>query len=300
MRVFVTGSTGYIGSAVVAELRRHGHEVTGLVRSREKAAAIEDLGAGTVLGTMDDETIARAAARDHDAVIHTAFDYAAAAGAPEADRVAIDALLTGARATGRPMSVVYTSGVWVLGDTGDRAADESAATATPALVVVWRPAHERLVLDAATDALATAVIRPGLVYGGKGGLVSSFFASAASEGAARYVGDGRNRWALVHRKDLALLYRLVVEKRARGIFHGVDGVPVRVADAARAASEAAGKGGATRSIPVAEARKQMGPVVDALTLDQVVVTTRAGEVGWTPSRTSFLEAAVDAYHEWAK
>ncbi len=164
--------------------------------------------------------------------------------------------------------------------------------------MAWRPAHERLVLGSTTETLATAVIRPGMVYGGKGGLVSSLFASAVNEGVVAYVGDGRNRWSLVHRDDLAVLYRLVLERRAREVFHGVDGVPARTAELARAAAEAAGKGGATRSVPLEEARKQMGPVADALVLDQVVVTRRAGELGWKPARRSFLESARAAYLEW--
>ncbi len=82
------------------------------------------------------------------------------------------------------------------------------------------------------------------------------------------------------------------------MFHGVDGVPVRTAELARAAAEAAGKGGATRSVPLEEARREMGPVVDGLVLDQVVATRRSAEVGWAPRHRSFPESARAAYEEW--
>lgn len=298
MRVFITGATGYIGSALVRELVRAGHEVTGLVRSAERGDALKSLGAAALLGRLDEPATYAAAAGQHDAVVHAAFDHGAGAAAVGIDWIAIDALFEVARASGERRSVVYTSGVWVLGNTGDCPADEDVPATRPPLVVAWRPAHERLVLTVPGDTVAGAVIRPGMVYGGRGGLVSRFFASAVNEGAAAYVGDGSNRWSLVHRDDLAVLYRLILEQRARGIFHGVDGVPTRTAELATAAAEAAGKGGATRSVPLEEARKEMGPVADALVLDQVVAGRRSAELGWTPRRRSFVESARAAYAEW--
>ncbi|HEV8663051.1 MAG TPA: NAD-dependent epimerase/dehydratase family protein [Candidatus Methylomirabilis sp.] len=292
----MTGGTGYVGSGIVRALVEAGHRVTGLVRSAEKEAVLRGLGATPVRGDLKDPPTYRGMAAEHDAAIHAGFEYSEKA--VEADRIAIETLLAATKAGGGLRGVVYTSGVWVLGNTGDRPADEGASTAGAAPIVAWRPAHERLVLDAGRGTLATAVIRPGMVYGGKGGLVTQFFSSATKEGAAAYVGTGTNRWSLVHRDDLGQLYRLVVEKRARGVFHGVDGVPVAVADAARAASHAAGKGGATRSIPLEEARKQMGPVADALCLDQVVVTRRSAELGWKLKQDSFLDGVRPAFDEW--
>lgn len=293
MKVFVTGGTGYIGSAIVASLVRAGHEVSALSRSEERDGAVRALGASPVRGSLGHMGPLAARIAEHDAVVHTAMDYGL--GAP-ADAEAIEAMLDGARAAGRPFSVVYTSGVWVLGATAT-AASEAAPTDRPAEGAAWRPSHEQRVLEAAADRIATAVIRPGVVFGEKRGLVAPWFQSAVEEGRAAFVGTGDQRWALIHRTDLAELYRLVLEKRARGVFHGVDGASPTVAEAASAASRAAGKG-AVRAIPVDEARETMGAMADALAMDQVVVSARGAEVGWAPKHPPFVNDAPSAFREW--
>jgi nucleoside-diphosphate-sugar epimerase len=294
MKVFVTGGTGYIGSAVVQALVRAGHEVSALSRSAERDDAVKALGATPVRGALGHLAALAARIGGHDAVMHAAVDYALG---PPADGEAIEAILEGARTAGRPFGIVYTSGVWVLGAT-PTPASEGAPTDHPAAAVAWRPAHERRVLDAASDRIATAVVRPGLVFGEKRGLIVPWFKTAVEEGRAAFVGTGDQRWALVHRNDLAELYRLVIERRARGIFHGVDGASPTVAEAASAASAAAGKGGAVRAIPVEDARETMGPMADAFVMDQVVVSTRGVEVGWTPRHPPFVKDAPNAFREW--
>lgn len=305
MRIFLTGGTGHIGSAVIAELARRGHAVTALNRSPEKEERLVALGASPIPGDAGKPETYRDAALGHDALIHCAFSYEG--DTVEVDRAAIGTLIGAARATiergedgvGEDGSalVLYTSGCWVLGDTGERLADETEPT-DPAEVVVWRPAHEDRVLGAAGEGLVTAVLRPGMVYGGRGSLSGRLFQSAAREGAAEYVGDGRNHWSMVHREDLARLYALVAERTGSGVFHGVDGSPVTVLEAARAASEAAGAGGEVRSLPLERAREKLGPVADALTLDQRLTARRSGELGWRPERPSFPAAADEAYAEW--
>lgn len=293
MKVFVTGGTGYVGSAVVETLVRHGHEVSALARSEERDRAVKALGATPVRGSLGHMAPLVERIAEHDAVIHTAMDYGLG---PPADSEAIDAMLEGARRAGRPFVVVYTSGMWVLGPTATPAS-EAASVQGAAAAVAWRPAHERRVIAAGTDRIATAVVRPGIVFGEKRGLVSPWFEQATREGHAAFVGTGDQRWAFVHRGDLAELYRLVVERRARGIFHGVDGASPALAEAASAASRAAGKG-AVSAIPLEEARKKMGPMADALAMDQVVVSARAAEVGWTPKHPPFVKDAQNAFREW--
>ena len=298
MRVFVTGASGYIGSAVARELVRAGHEVTGLHHSEESAEIVRAAGATPVRGDMSDPATYAEAAAGHDVLIHLAADYE---DPMAADAAAVDTLIEAARSHMiRDAHLIYTSGCWVLGDTGGRSADEDFPPDHPAELVAWRPAHEERVLGIPGEGsdLTGTVIRPGMVYGGGAGLVTPMFASVAEEGAARFVGDGENRWSMVHRNDLAILYLRVVEERASGIFHGVDGSPTRVVDVARAASEAAGAGAETRSVPVEEARESLGAVADALVLDQTLVTSRAQEVGWKPAHPSFVEGAGAAWREY--
>ncbi len=296
MRVFVIGGTGYIGSAVVRHLVRAGHAVTGLVRSPERQAQLTSLGAHAVLGNMKTPASYAAVAAEHDVAVHLGFEPGEQAA--RSDRSAVESLLAAASSATRPYGVIYTSGVLVLGPAGGAPAYEDASTAQ-AVFNTWRPEHERLVLTASSPTLATAVIRPGWVYGGQDGLAAGYFESALKDGAAAFVGDGQNRMPLVHREDVAELYRLALEQRVSGIFHGVDGGLGRVADHAAAASRAAGKHGAVRSIPLAEAKETMGPFAAAMGVDQWVGSRRAQALGWKPRRP-FVESANEAFADWQR
>jgi nucleoside-diphosphate-sugar epimerase len=295
MRIFVTGGTGYIGSAVLRALLRAGHAVTGLVRSAERAAQLEALGARAVVGTLRAKEQYATVAAAQDASVYLGFESGPEAAS--ADLCAVETLLSAARASGRPYSVVYTSGCLVLGPAGPSPAFEDASTAH-AIVNTWRPPHERLVLDANTEKVATAVIRPGWVYGGDVGLISGYFESAVKEGAAAFIGDGHNRMPLVEREDVAALYLLALERRATGILHAFEeGGGGRVQDYAAAASRAAGAKGAVRSIPLEEARRTLGPYGEALCIDQWVGSKRAEALGFKP-KPSFLQRATEAFADW--
>ena len=296
MRVFITGATGYIGSAVAVALVDAGHDVLGLTHSAEKSSYLEGMGLEPVVGDLRDPGSYRDAAAGVDALVHVAAAHSDDRDA--VDRTAVDTLLAAAR-EGDAGVLVYTSGCFVLGETGDAPAHEDASTDGAPELVAWRPAHEDRVLDAAAEDLATSVIRPGMVYGGDDGAFADLFASAEQDGAARMVGDGSNRWSPVHRGDVARLYRMVVERRGRGIFHCAEGAE-RVRDLAAAASRAAGADGRTREVPVAEARKEMGGFADALTMDQVVGCRRARAFGWAPSHPPFLVGAHEVYREYGE
>lgn len=293
MDIFLTGGTGYIGGAVIAELVAAGHHVVALNRSADKAGDLERLGAQPFAGELHDPDGYREEAASADAIVHAAFDYATSV---RGDATALDALLAAAR--GHRCSFIYTSGCWVLGDTGELPADERAATDRPAELVTWRVGHERRVVEAATDQVSTAVIRPGIVYGGPGGLTAPMFETATNEGAAEFVGDGSNHWSLGHLEDVARLYRVVLEEGARGIFHAVDDSPVTVGELAAAASRAAGADGKTRSVPLEVARERFGPMADALCMDQRLAAVRSHELGWVAARPSFAETAAEAHQEW--
>ncbi|HEV3141996.1 MAG TPA: NAD(P)H-binding protein, partial [Vicinamibacterales bacterium] len=183
MRIFLTGATGYIGNAVLDALVRAGHDVTALVRTNEKARRVSKRGAYPVIGNLSEPDSYRPAAEAQDGYIHTAFDARSGQG-PSIDRAVLETIITAAR---RPRTagstspakrfIVYTSGVWVLGRTPEPAAENSPVN--PIDLVSWRPEHERMVLEAG-DTLRTAVVRPGVVYGGGNGMVGDLFKSASN------------------------------------------------------------------------------------------------------------------------
>jgi nucleoside-diphosphate-sugar epimerase len=180
--------------------------------------------------------------------------------------------------------------VWVLGSTGDKVANEQTPV-NPTPLVAHRPATEQEVLGAKDRGVRSIVIRPALVYG-RGGSIPKMMAQSAREtGAARYVGDGENRWPFVDVDDLAQLYVLALEKAPAGsLYHAAHGPSYRVREVAEAASIGAGSKGKTQATPLDEARKTMHAFADALVLDQQVSGEKAKkELGWSPRAGSVLD-----------
>jgi nucleoside-diphosphate-sugar epimerase len=282
MRVFLTGATGYIGSAVLDALVRSGHEVTALIRDPERAEHIALRGVKTVAGELSKSRSYAADAEACDAIVHTAFDHSKHGAT--VDRQAIDNLLAiaGKRAAaGKPASFIYTSGLWVLGDTQGQATEES--TVHPTALVDWRPEHEQLVLERGQSGIRTAIVRPAVVYGGSRGIVGDLLKDALN-GLVRVIGEGRNHWACVYDRDLADLYvRLAVHPDASGIFHANDEADERVSDIVDAIARHAKMRPDVRHVPIEEARAKMGPYADALALDQIVRSPRARAIGWAPT-----------------
>jgi nucleoside-diphosphate-sugar epimerase len=283
MRIFLTGATGYVGSAVLDALRRGGHTVTALVRDPEKAERMRLIGVQPIVGDLSMPKYYVAAVEACDSIIHTALEPMRRA--PDLDRQAIDSLLGAAvrhAAKGQPVSFVYTSGMWVLGNTTGAAGEDAPVSPTPH--VGWLPDHEKLVLDAGRGKLLrTAIVRPGIVYGGARGIIGDMVKNAAN-GLLRVVGDGRNRWACVYDRDLADLYvRVATLPDACGIYHANDEADERVSDIVEALARYAKVQPEVRHVPIDEARAKMGPYADALALNQIVRSPRSKELGWTPA-----------------
>lgn len=302
MRIFLTGGTGYIGAAVLDALVKHGHDITALVRDNEKAQRVAARGARPVVGNLSDPESYRASADAQDGYVHTAFDAVSDRG-PATDRIAIDTLVAAAkrpRTAGAgptpPRFVIYTSGVWVLGRASEPVAED--APVNPIAIAAWRPAHETLVLAAATPHLRTVVVRPGVVYGGGVGIVGDLF-KAATNGLVRVIGDGNNHWPCVYDRDLADLYaRLAGREDTSGIYHANDEADERVNDLVSAIAPYLPVRPDVRHVPIEEARQKMGAYAEALALDQRVRSPRARALGWTPSLRSVAGNAARLLEEW--
>lgn len=297
MKVFVTGASGYIGSAVAQALARAGHEVCGLVRTSAKAKALAAREIEPILGTLEDPRSYAGAAASSTVLIHCAAEYSARY--MQLDQQTVESLINAARASKSPRTVLYTSGVWVYGDTGDRRVDESSPVNPPAAVLA-RPEHERMVLAADAGLVRTLVIRPGCVYGETGSLTAGWFDSAVRGGAAQFIGDGDQRWAMVHVHDLAALYVLAAESGCGGqVFNATDRSRFTVAECARAASRAAGAGGKTQALPLAEATKSIGPMAACLAMTQHVDSSQAAlRLGWQPRHAGFVDGVERYFRAW--
>jgi nucleoside-diphosphate-sugar epimerase len=294
MRIFLTGGSGYVGSAVLDAFVRAGHHVDALVRTPEKAAEVQARGGKPLLGDLRSPASYANAAAAADGVVHAAVDYSARG--PIIDGAALDVLLALPPRPGR--FVIYTSGVWVLGNCPSPA-DETAPL-NPAEIVAWRPAHEARVLNAREAGIRPVVVRPGLVYGGARGIVGDVFKDAANS-LIRIVGSGENRWPLVYDRDLADLYvRLAATTAASGVFHANDEGDETVNGIVDAIAAHAKTRPSIRHLPLTEARKKMGPYADALALDQVVRSPRARALGWNPSLHSVGGNAARLFEEWRR
>jgi nucleoside-diphosphate-sugar epimerase len=227
MLVFVTGASGWIGSATVVELLKGGHEVLGLARSDASAAAIAALGAKVHRGGLDDLDSLRAGAAASDGVVHLGYshDFSRMAEAAEMDRQALEAISATLVGTGRPL--VFASGV--LGLAAGRVVTEQDA-ADPSL-------HPRVAASLATLALAERGVRTSAVRfaptvhgAGDHGFAARLVAIARDKGVSGYIGDGDNRWPAVHRLDAGRLVALAVDGAPAGsVLHAVgeEGIPTR-------------------------------------------------------------------------
>jgi nucleoside-diphosphate-sugar epimerase len=284
MKVALTGATGFIGSHVLAELLRQGHEVTALVRSEAAAEVAAAAGATPAVVDLHDGAAVVALLAAADGAVHAASpgDETSAA----LDAAVVDAVIEAFAETGRPY--VHTGGVWVYGS--NPSIDEASPFRAPALVA-WKEDVERRVLDAA--GLRGVVIVPGVAYGDGGGAIPGLLLGSPRDDAGNLImlGSGRQRWSTVHVADLADLYvRALADGAARGYYVGADGFNPAVAELTSAAAEAVGAPGAVPGSDD-EARARLGDhFAEVLLLDQATDTAKAREeLGWSPTHQGLVD-----------
>lgn len=287
MRIFVTGASGWIGSAVVPELISVGHQVLGLARSDASAKAIADMGADVLRGDLTDTGILRAGALGSDGVIHLAFEHSGGGARLEAaaqtDGRAIETFATALAGSGNPLLI--SGGTMVTPGRPATERDELIAAGP----IAARISNMQAALAASARGIRVCLVMlPRSVHGqgDRHGFVPQLIAMARAKGVSGYIGDGASRWPAVHVKDAATLYRLAVEQAPAGsVLNAVgdEGVPVR------AIAEAIGRhlNVPARSLPAEEFAGILAPL---LSTDMPASSTITQELlGWKPTRPGLLE-----------
>jgi nucleoside-diphosphate-sugar epimerase len=295
MQVFVTGATGWIGSAVVPELLSAGHRVVGTARSDDAAAALTAAGVEVRRGSLDDLEVLRTGADDSDAVIHLAFkhDFSDYAGAGRTERAAVETLGDTLRGSDRPL--LFASGVALLAPgrvASERDVSRMSGPDSP------RGGSEQLALEYAQRGVRPVALRFAPTVHGKGdhGFVATLVQIARQKGAAGYVGDGSNRWPAVHRLDAARMVCLALEKAPTGsVVHGVGEEGIRTRDIAEVIGRHLNV--PVVSVPPEQAAEHFGWIGAFFALDLPASSTLTQQLlGWTPTHPGLIEDLEAGYY----
>jgi len=288
MRVFVTGASGFIGSAVVPELISAGHQVVGLARSDASAAALRAAGADVLRGDLENLESLRAGAVESDGAIHLAFvhDFAHFEAAARTDQRAIETLGTALEGTGKPLAIAGG----LLGLAPGRVATERDQPGSGSFVSP-RQAGVRTALSFVPRGVRVSIVRlaPSVHGPNDRGFLTMLIKIAREKGAAGYIGDGSARWTGLHRLDAASLFRLALEKAPAGAaLHGAaeEGIPIRTI------AEVMGRRLKVPAVSIApeDAPKHFGWFAAFLGLDSPASNALTRELlGWQPTHPGLLE-----------
>lgn len=290
MKVFITGATGFIGSAVVKELLASGHEVTGLARSDEAAKAIAEAGARVLKGSLEDLETLKQGAAGADGVIHAAFvhDFNNFANANDIDMAAIEAMGTVLEGTGRP--IVVSGGILGTPKTDGFITEADTDPDSPRL-------SEIAAMKLAGRGVNAAVVRlsPSVHGAGDKGFVPFIIAQARKNGVSAYVGDGTNRWPAVHRLDAAQLFHLALEKGIRGArYNAVADQGVEIRQIAGLISEKLGV--PLKSLSGDEIAAHFEWMSMFIGFDAPATSCKTQELlGWKPAQPGLLEDMEENY-----
>ena len=284
MDVVLTGATGFIGSHVLADLYKHGHEVTALVRDNAQAEAVAARGATPVVVDLYDRPTVARLLGEADGAIHTASPGDATSA--NLDSAVADAVIDAFGGAGKPY--LQISGLWIYGD--NTSITEASPISAPA-VVAWREPIERRVLGA--TGMRGVVIVSGVAYGDGGGGIPGLLLGSPRDDAGRLImlGTGQQHWSTVHAADLADVFRRVLEdESAHGRYVIGNGLNLTVAELTEAAAVANGAPGAVPGSD-GEARARLGDYfAEVLLLDQGTDAARArAELGWHPTHPSLAD-----------
>jgi nucleoside-diphosphate-sugar epimerase len=284
MKVALTGATGFVGSHVLDELQKHGHEVTALVRHDAQADVVAARGAIPAVVDLYDRPAVAGLLGDADGAIHTASPGDATSA--DLDAAVADAAIAAFAGTGKPY--IQVSGIWIYG--ANPAITENSPINAPSMVA-WKPPIERRVLG--TPDMRGAVIVSSVAYGDGGGGIPGLLLGSPRDDAGNLImlGTGQQHWSTVHVADLADVFRRVLEDdSARGRYVIGNGLNQAVAELTDAAAVAAGAPGAVPGSDQ-EARERLGDYfAEVLLLDQGTDAPRArAELGWQPSHSSLTD-----------
>jgi len=303
MRIFVTGASGWIGSAVVPDLIGEGHQVTGLARSDASADALAAAGVEVQRGSLDDLDALGAAAAASDGVIHLAFKHELAftgdfQGAADADRRAVEAIGKALAGSDRPF--VIASGVLGLapgrvateadGHDADAGAGHGDGPAT-------RQATAEVTLALASRGVRSSVVRlPPTCHGdGDNGFMAALVGAARASGVSGFVGDGSSRWPATHRLDAARVFRLALEAPAGSTLHAVAEEGVATRDIAAAIGR--GLDLPVRGVPPQEADAHFGFLAALLALDSPASSQATRELlGWQPTQVGLIDDLAERHY----